>query len=105
MKYLLLLLLAASCATAEVMDYPTPLVSIVGEPDPHKYQVGQCFQVFDPQTGKSNPQDIVRVEQIDAHQYVYRWWTYLHNWAIDTNVGIGKFKLFESMTLEVKCPK
>lgn len=108
MKYLAALFLVVSCATAEVVDFPkevVPVPFVTPAPPPHKYEVGQCFVVFDPQSGKSNPKDIVRVESIDTTRYVYRWWTYLQEWALDTNVGIGRFDLFESMTKEVPCPK
>lgn len=96
-----------SCATAEVVDFPKelPIPFVTPAPVPHKYTVGQCFVVFDPKTGKSNPTDVVRVESIDSTRYIYRWRVYQAEWALDVNTGIGRFDLFESMTKEVPCPK
>lgn len=102
MKYIITLLLLVSCATAEVMDYPKLTLTT---PEAHKYSVGQCFVVFDPESGKSNPQDIVRIERIEISMYIYRWWVYQGGWAVDTSFGIGKFTVFESMTKVIKCPK
>jgi hypothetical protein len=104
-NYLLLLGLVGCCTTATVADYPPEtIVAVIPKIEPHKYSVGQCFQVFDPQTGKTNPADIVRVESISPTSYVYRWRVYQSEWALDTNMGIGRFELLESMTKEVKCP-
>lgn len=110
MKKLLLLYLLTSCATPEVVlpgqeaveSVPeTPLVIPVT-----KYHVGQCFYLVDHLTGEGDPRDILKIDSITQMEYIYRWWIYLtHSWAIDTNKGIGRFDLFESMTRDSVCPK
>lgn len=97
MKYFIIVLLLISCATLD-----EDVLKTKAQP---KYQVGQCYNVFDPETGKVNPKDIVRIEAIGQERYYYRWWTYLNEWALEINTGIGKFEVFERMTSLVDCPK
>ena len=97
MRALILLILLLSCTTAQIVEIP------VIEKHQPAYKVGQCFLVFDPETGKSHKWDIVRVEDT-KDKYTYRWFCGAQGWALDLNTGIGKYETFESMTREVPCP-
>jgi len=99
MKFILLLFLLSACATTkEVVQIKKPTVPKT------KYKVGDCAVVFDPETGNYKKDHIVKIERIEMDKYVYRWWLPQKEWALDTNEGIGKFKVFEKMTRRVKCP-
>lgn len=96
-KKILVILLITGCATLSNEHYKQEKA----EP---KYKLGDCLNVFDPETGKANPKDIVRVDFIGETRYYYRWWTYLNQWALELNTGIGEFAVFENMTNIVDCP-
>lgn len=97
-----LLFLAGCITTIDSEDLiPPPLK----EKPTLKYKVGQCVNVFDPETGKGRPDEIVRVEAIYEDVYYYRWWLPQKEWALDINHGIGKYETFEKMTYLAECPK
>jgi hypothetical protein len=69
-----------------------------------KYKVGDCVNVFDPETGKGRKDEIVKIEAIKDNVYHYRWWLPQREWALDLNSGIGKAETFEKMTYLSECP-
>ncbi len=106
---LILLLLLTGCAETQVVLPLQEAVEQSTETDiaipVTKYRVGQCLYLIDHVTGKGNSKDILIVDNITKTKYIYRWWIYWTNsWALDTNDGIGEFKLFERMTKDIKCP-
>lgn len=110
MKYLILLFLLSACAKEQVIlpvQEPIQSAPETSKSIPEtKWKIGQCLYLVDHLTGKGNPKDILKVDNITETKYIYRWWIYLTNsWSIDTSDGIGEFKLFESMTRESECPR
>ena len=106
---LILLYLLTGCATEPVVlpvrDSLEVSASIDIEIPDTKYKVGECFSVFDPESGKGDKRDILIIDDITQTKYIYRWWIYWTNsWARETNSGIGEFSLFERMTKEAECP-
>lgn len=96
----ILLLFLAGCIT--IGDYDDLFPKEKVQP---QYKVGQCFIVFDPESNKYRPDDIVKVEAIYNNVYWYRWWLPQKEWALELNSGIGKFETFERMTYLTECPK
>jgi len=96
MRKLFILFFMFGCQTIPtVKDLPKPTVKA-------KYQVGQCFYLWNNETNKGRIYDALRIESDTGTHYIYRWWTLLEEWAIDTNKR--PYKFIEDMTRPVKCP-
>ena len=71
-----------------------------------RYKVGDCGVLVDPETGRSNPNDIFKVEKIGSTHYVYRWWFPDQGWSVDVSSHpiVGKHEVLERISKECECP-
>lgn len=68
------------------------------------FKPGECALFID-QPGVPDKSMLVKVEGFKNGHYLYRWWTFQNEWALETNKGVGKQILFERLFVSVKCPK
>lgn len=95
---LLTLTLQVSCVTTtKIENKKTTNIPVT------KYKVGECTYLVDPETGKGNRGDIMKIDSVTKTDYYYRWWVYQGGWALETN--IRSHSRYEAMTKPSKCPR
>lgn len=67
-----------------------------------KYKIGDCLYLIDPENGRGNKNDIMRIDEITEEGYYYRWWTYQKEWALELN--FRTHDRFERMVKLTECP-
>lgn len=86
MKYLILIILLASCTKSQLLPSSEPITKTHKIVSNTLYKIGQCLYLVDPENEfKGNKKDAMRIEEITSTHYVYRWWVYGGGWAIDVN--------------------
>lgn len=89
-----------TCQLAAWLDQPPSSSYLLTTPPTTtpQYTPGQCLVLRDPETGTSNPDDILRVEAVGATHYTYRWYLLQHTWAQTTSQLVGEFAVLERIT-------